>query len=131
MRLLIDTHIFLWFVNNPKELDSAIRKTIEDRNNSILVSIASIWELSIKTARGKLEIDGGFERVEYDLNINSFGILPITFRHTLRQNQLPFHHKDPFDRMIAAQALVEGIDVVSSDGVFDLYFENSEVKRKW
>lgn len=131
MRLLIDTHVFLWFVNNAKELSSTARNLVENRQNLILVSIASLWELSIKTARGKLVIDGGYERVEYDLNINSFEILPITFDHTLKQNRLSFHHRDPFDRMIAAQALVEEIGLVSRDGVFDLYFKDSEAKRIW
>jgi PIN domain nuclease of toxin-antitoxin system len=131
MRLLIDTHVFLWFVNNTKELSSTARNLVANRQNLILISIASLWELSIKTAQGKLTIDGGYERVEIDLNINSFEILPINFQHTLRQNQLTFHHRDPFDRMIAAQALVEKIDLVSSDMVFDLYFENSEIKRIW
>lgn len=131
MRLLIDTHVFLWFVNNAKELSSTARNLIENRQNPILVSIASLWELSIKTARGKLTIDGGYQRVEFDLNINSFEILPISFAHTLQQNKLTFHHRDPFDRMIAAQALIEQIDLVSRDDVFDLYFDGSEVKRIW
>lgn len=131
MRLLIDTHVFLWFVKNSKRLSSTAKNLIEDRQNFIFISIASLWELSIKTAQGKLVIDGGYQRVISDLRINSFEITPITFPHTLKQNQLPFYHNDPFDRMIAAQAIVEGIDLISIDDTFDDYFADTEVKRIW
>ena len=97
----------------------------------VFISIASIWEISIKTTIGKLRLDGGFERVLPDLIENSIEILEITFAHALKNNQLPFHHRDPFDRMIAAQAIVEGIHLVSIDDSFDPYFADTEVKRIW
>ena len=131
MRVLIDTHTFLWFVRNDISLTKTARELLEDTKVEVLISIASIWEMSIKTAINKLTIDGGFAQVQNDLTLNSFEILPINFDHTLRQNQLPFHHRDPFDRMIAAQALVENIDLISVDPVFDAYFEGSGVKRIW
>ena len=131
MRVLIDTHTFLWFVSDLTKLGDASRKILEDRDCVALISIASIWEISIKTSRGKLSVDGGFPFVEIDLAKNSINILPISFEHTLINNRLPFHHKDPFDRMIAAQAIVEGIDLVSVDDAFDPYFEGTEVKRIW
>jgi len=131
MRVLIDTHVFLWFITNSKELSSAAKGLIENQQNRLLISIASLWELSIKTAQGKLVIEGGFENVLNDLNMNSIEILPIIFPHTLKQNQLPFHHTDPFDRMIAAQAIFQGFDLISVDAAFDPYFVDAAVKRLW
>ncbi len=95
------------------------------------MSVVSLWEMSIKTALGKLILEGGFERVSADLAENLIEVHPINFAHTLKNNQLPFHHRDPFDRMIAAQALVDGLDLVSADDMFDRYFEGSEVHRIW
>ena len=131
MRLLIDTHTYLWFVKNSKEITPLASSLIQDERNQILISIASLWEISIKTSRGRLVIDGGYETVADDLKTNLIEIWPISFLHTVKQSRLPFHHKDPFDRMIAAQALVEKINLVSVDDIFDRYFENSEVKRIW
>ena len=131
MRVLLDTHTFIWFVRNSGELSSDARSFIESPASDVRISIASIWEMSIKTALGKLTLDGGFERVLPDLIINSIEIQEITFSHALKNKDLPFHHRDPFDRMIAAQALVEKVDLVSSDDVFDKYFAGSEVKRIW
>lgn len=131
MRILIDTHTFLWFVRNDSSLSTSARIAIEDPNVEVLISVASIWEMSIKTAINKLTISGGFAQVQADLTLNSIEIFPINFDHTLRYNQLPFHHRDPFDRMLAAQALVEQIDLVSADAVFDSYFQGSGVKRIW
>lgn len=131
MRVLIDTHTFIWFVRDSGEISSKARSLIEPPAIDVCFSIASIWEISIKTAIGKLKLDGGFERVLPDLMENSIEILQITFPHALKNNQLPFHHRDPFDRMIAAQAIVEGIDLISIDDSFDPYFADTEVKRIW
>jgi len=87
--------------------------------------------MSIKCAQGKLIIDEGFESVPGLLQRFAIELLPIDLSHTLKYYELPFHHRDPFDRMIAAQALVEKIDLVSADDVFDKYFDGSEVKRIW
>ena len=95
------------------------------------LSIVSLWEISIKNALGRLEVEDGYDSLADDLVKYSIDVLPIRFADTSQQNRLPFHHKDPFDRMIAAQALVERIDLVSRDEVFDRYFEGSEVKRIW
>lgn len=131
MRVLIDTHAFLWFVKASPEISPAALTIMRDPAVDLLISVASLWELSIKTATGKLVIDGGFERVLPDLNKNFIEILPIDFSHTLKQNQLPFHHRDPFDRMIASQALVEEIYLISADDAFDRYFDGTEVSRIW
>lgn len=131
MRVLIDTHVFLWFTGDPSRLSSVVRETIEFDSSTVQISIASIWEISIKSSMGNLDVAGGFASVEDVLRENNIEILPIDFSHTLTNHGLPFHHHDPFDRMIAAQAIVEGIDLVSIDAVFDSYFANTGVKRIW
>lgn len=132
MQFLIDTHAFLWFVSNSKELSQTAKTIIEDGQNEIFISIASLWEISIKTALGKLSIKGNYDSVIDDLNDNSIQILPINFAHTVEQNRLPFHHhRDPFDRIIIAQAIVENIDFISADNVFDDYLKGKSIKRIW
>lgn len=129
MRYLIDTQIFLWFISGSPELSKNARDILESRDNEIFISIASLWEISIKTSLGKLAINGSYSTVINDVIENEIEILPINFVHTVEQNRLPFHHKDPFDRLIVAQALVEEMHLVSSDKVFDEYIANLSVKR--
>jgi PIN domain nuclease of toxin-antitoxin system len=131
MQYLIDTHVFLWFVENAKELSKIAKTTIEDENNEIFLSIASLWEISIKTAIGKLTIKGKYESVIDDVIDNAIQILPINFAHTVEQNQLPFHHRDPFDRIIVSQAMVENMNLISNEQIFDYYLKNKSVKRIW
>lgn len=131
MRVLIDTHTFLWFVSDFTKLGAKSLEILESRDCTALISIGSIWEISIKMSQGKLMVDDGFSSVKMDLVKNSIAILPISFEHTLANNRLAFHHKDPFDRMIASQAIVEGIDLISRDDAFDSYFAGTEVKRIW
>lgn len=121
MKYLIDTHVFLWFVDNSPLLSRSARTLIEDKNTEIFISIVSLWEISIKTSIKKLHIKGTFESVADDLKDNLIEILPINFAHTVENNSLPFHHRDPFDRIIIAQAIVENIDFISADAVFDDY----------
>jgi PIN domain nuclease of toxin-antitoxin system len=131
MQYLIDTHVFLWFVSNSKELSQTAKSLIEDETNEIFISIASLWEISIKTALGKLTINGKYASVIDDLTDNSIEILPINFAHTVQQNNLPFHHKDPFDRIIISQAIVENMNFISADAIFNNYFKGKSVKRIW
>ena len=131
MQYLIDTHVFLWFVSNSKELSQTAKSLIEDETNEIFISIASLWEISIKTALGKLTINGKYASVIDDLTDNSIEILPINFAHTVEQNKLPFHHKDPFDRIIISQAITENMNFISSDAVFIHYLKGKSVKRIW
>ena len=131
MRFLIDTQIFLWFVAGSSDLKENIKILLEDENNEIYLSIASLWEISIKTALGKLAIAGDYETVIDDVVENGMEILNINFAHTVEQNKLDFHHKDPFDRLIAAQAIVERVNLISSDEIFDSYFIGKSVKRIW
>jgi len=131
MQYLIDTHVFLWFVSNSKELSQTAKSLIEDETNEIFISIASLWEISIKTALGKLTINGKYASVIDDLTDNSIEILPINFARTVQQNNLPFHHKDPFDRIIISQAIVENMNFISADAIFNNYFKGKSVKRIW
>ena len=131
MQYLIDTHVFLWFVSQSKELSPTARTLIENGKNEVFISIASLWEISIKTAIGKLTINGKYETVIDDVNDNSMQILPINFAHTVEQNRLPFHHRDPFDRIIVSQAIVENMNFISADAIFDDYLKGSSIKRTW
>jgi PIN domain nuclease of toxin-antitoxin system len=131
MQYLVDTHVFLWFVSNAKELSKPAKSIIEANTNEIFLSIASLWEISIKTALGKLAINGTYESVIDDVTDNSIQILPINFAHTVEQNQLPFHHRDPFDRIIVSQAIVENMNFISADAVFDGYMKGKPIKRIW
>ena len=131
MKYIIDTHTFLWFSEGSTQLSIQSRKIIEDTNNEIFVSIASLWEISIKTSLSKLEISGTYESVLEDVINANMEILPINFLHTVYQNKLPFHHKDPFDRMIVSQALAEKMSLISRDEILDNYFMESNEKRIW
>ena len=131
MQYLIDTHVFLWFVSNSKELSQTAKTLIEDGNNEIFLSIISLWEISIKTALGKLTINGKYDSVIDDVNDNAIQILPINFAHTVEQNSLPFHHRDPFDRIIISQAIVENMNFISADNIFDDYLKGKSIKRIW
>ena len=129
MKYLIDTHIFIWFVENSPNLSQTLKNTIEDVNSEIFISIASLWEISIKTSIKKLQLNRRYEEIFAILRDNSIEILPVTFAHTLENNRLPFYHRDPFDRMIVAQAIVENIDFISADAVFDDYLKGKSIKR--
>ena len=122
MRLLIDTHIFLWFVWNDVRLKALPRSLIEDPDNDILLSIASVWEVAIKVSTLKLKllqpVDVFFAE---QLERNAITLLPITLAHTAHVATLPFHHRDPFDRLLAAQSLTENVPLLSVDAVFDRY----------
>ncbi len=131
MKYLIDTHVFIWFVENSASLLQSVKDLIEDENSDIFISIASLWEISIKTSIGKLPMSRKFEDLVDVLNENLIEILPISFAHTVENNKLPFHHRDPFDRIIIAQAIVENIDFISADAVFDEYLKEKSVARIW
>ena len=112
MNLLIDTHVLLWWLDDHPSLSKKVRVVIADGNNLVFVSAAIIWEIRIKQALGKLEVPANFRQV---LNKQSFEMLAITAEHAHAVKDLPFHHRDPFDRMLITQAAVEGFTIVSSD----------------
>lgn len=131
MKYLIDTHAFMWFNEGSAELSPTAKALIEDAKNEIFLSIASLWEISIKNALGKLNISKGYDTVIDDVIANDMEVLSINFAHTAMQNKLPFHHKDPFDRIIVSQAIVENLDLISKDDILDEYFIGAKVRRLW
>jgi len=128
MTVLMDTHSFLWFANGSSQLSARARTIIEDPTNDKLLSMASIWEMAIKISIGKLNIAQPFEQfIPHQLQINGFEMFEIKFDHITKVIHLPFHHRDPFDRLLIAQSLVDQIPIVSADSVFDAY----SVQRLW
>lgn len=128
MRLLLDTHVFLWYVWDDPKLNANAIDLVENPDNEKYVSMASLWEMAIKVSIGKLELTRPFERLLPELIYgNGFELLPINVAHTAAVSAMPFHHKDPFDRLLVAQSLVEGIPILSADAVLDAY----EVTRLW
>lgn len=131
MNLLLDTHTFLWFTSGSDEIPKSMIDLIENPNNTSFVSLASLWEISIKNSLGKLQIKNNFSKILEDVEGNKLHLLPISFNHIAIQNKLPFIHKDPFDRMILSQAISENINIVSRDEVFDEYLKPTTIKRIW
>lgn len=127
MALLLDTHAFLWFVNDDSRL-SANAKSLLESNVDLLLSIASVWEIAIKVGIGKLALPGSFDRfIPHQLALNDIQLLPLQLTHLNQLVTLPLHHRDPFDRLLIAQAMQEQIPIVSIDNAFDAY----GVKREW
>ena len=128
MRLLLDSHAFLWFIMGSANLSVNARALIEDPANERLLSVASLWEIAIKTSFGKLTLSAPFdELIPAQLKLNGIDLLNIKVDHLSTLTTLPFHHRDPFDRLIIAQAIVEKLPVISLDGAFDTY----GVTRHW
>ncbi len=121
MNLLLDTHAFLWYITGDTHLPEKMIEKISDTSNKCFISIASIWEIAIKLSINKLDIKGGFATIEDFLLNNDFEILPIDFDDTKRLLSLDFHHRDPFDRMIIAQAQTTNSIVVTKDKIFQNY----------
>jgi PIN domain nuclease of toxin-antitoxin system len=128
MRLLLDTHSFLWFLLDDPKLSQTAKDSIADPDNDIEISPASYWEIAIKISLNKYSLPEPYEQfMERELATNQFRILPIEPKHTAALTSLPFHHRDPFDRLIIAQAMVERIPVISGDEAFAAY----PVTRIW
>lgn len=128
MRLLLDTHTFLWFILDDPHLSTTARDIISDPTNDIEVSPATYWEIAIKISLGKYELPESYDVfIERELESNDFRILPIEPKHTAALTTLPFHHRDPFDRLLIAQAMVEAVPIVSVDAAFNAY----PVTRLW
>jgi PIN domain nuclease of toxin-antitoxin system len=128
MKLLLDTHALLWFLAGDTRLSPAARAAIEDRSNTRLFSIAGAWEMAIKVSLGKLSLSAPFQDlVPGVLASNGIELLQIRTEHVRGITQLPFHHRDPFDRMLVAQASAERAILVSADAALDAY----GVQRLW
>jgi PIN domain nuclease of toxin-antitoxin system len=128
VRLLLDTHTFLWFLLDAPQLSTTARDVVVDPTNDIEVSPATYWEIAIKISLGKYELPEPYDVfIEREIASNDFRILPIEPKHTAVLTTLPFHHRDPFDRLLIAQAMVEAIPILSIDAAFDAY----PVTRLW
>jgi PIN domain nuclease of toxin-antitoxin system len=116
MKLLLDTHAFIWWDSEPARLSPQALALCQDRENALLLSVVSIWEMQIKLQLGKLRLALPLrEIVESQRQTNNVEILPITLAHVLALENLPVHHKDPFDRLLVAQAIIEEVVLVSGD----------------
>ena len=122
MKLLLDTHAFIWWDSEPAKLSPKALALCQDRANVVLLSVTSVWEMQIKLQIGKLKLDLPLaEVVESQRQTNGIQVLPIILSHVLELENLPFHHKDPFDRLLIAQANVEDATLVSNGPVFEDY----------
>lgn len=115
MKLLLDTHLLLWAANEPKRFPKAARVLIENLENEILFSAVSLWEISIKNSLGRADFRVDARLLRRGLLDNGYTELPITSEHAVSTDQLPLAHKDPFDRILVAQAMVEGITLLTND----------------
>lgn len=126
MKQLLDTHTFLWFVMGDAKITPGVRAQIEDNHN--FLSIVSVWEIAIKYSIGKLNLGVPFNNfIDRQITPNGIQLLDIELEHLNSFAVLPFHHRDPFDRLLIAQALVEKIPIVSIDVAFDAY----PIQRIW
>lgn len=128
MKLLLDTHVFIWWDNEPEKLPKQIITLCQDPDNILIVSLASLWEMQIKLQLGKLRLKLPLaELVSSQQQTNGIELLSITLPHILKLEDLPSHHKDPFDRLLVAQAMVEDIMVITADTIFTNY----SIKTIW
>lgn len=128
MKILLDTQAFLWIISDAPELSKKAKKIFLDQENDLFLSLASIWEMAIKSSIGKLKLKQPIEKFfPTQLQENSILQLDISFRHVVGVTSLPFHHRDPFDRLIISQAIQENLPILSSDEAFDAY----NIQRLW
>lgn len=122
MRILLDTHCWLWMVGSPERLSQAAREIVEDVDHDLLLSAASAWEIALKHSIGKLELSGDPVDLIPDWMVRS-GVtaLPVHHAHALAVSRLPPHHHDPFDRLLIAQAILENLPILAADTAFEHY----------
>ena len=122
MKLLLDTHVFIWWANEPEWLSPKVLSLCEDAENTLLLSVASVWEMQIKTQLGKLKFALPLSNlIRSQQQINNIQILPIELEHVLELQRLPAYHNDPFDRLLMVQAKAEDALLVSKDSAFKKY----------
>ncbi len=128
MRVLLDTHAFLWFILDDPRLNESAKIMIADPTHEIAISPASYWEIAIKIRLGKYSLPQPYQSfMDTQISSNDFSILPILPKHTALLTTMDSHHKDPFDRLLVAQAMTENMPIVSADSQFDAY----GVTRLW
>ncbi len=121
MNILVDTHAVIWFITDDKKLPLKTKKILEEKENRCFVSLATFWEIAIKYSLGRLDLNASLEKVFEIIEDTGFELLPVTIVHVLKNSKLEFHHQDPFDRIIIAQAMIENLSVVSKDEQFKKY----------
>lgn len=128
MKILIDTHVFIWWTGYPQKLSSLVSNLLINPNNEPILSIVSIWEMQIKLSLGRLSLNRALpELVNHEIKQNRIILLPIQLEHIYTLHNLPLHHRDPFDRLLIAQSIFEKINMISIDQKFDIY----GVQRLW
>ena len=128
MKVLLDTHAFLWLITGDHRLSKTARKAFLDPENRLFFSAASLWEICIKKSLEKLSLKKGWlKTIQDEMKVNAIQWLPVEIPHCAELTKLPFHHRDPFDRMLIAQATVEDLQLLSRDSHFSAY----EIKRIW
>lgn len=127
MNILMDTHAFLWYFQGNEQLSFKAAEILEDTDNDLCLSMASLWEIAIKLSLGKLTLQNPFHELPDVLEQLMIRILPISFADTECCSTLPFHHRDPFDRMLISQAINHSLVIVSVDTAFDAY----PIQRLW
>jgi PIN domain nuclease of toxin-antitoxin system len=122
VRLLLDAHILMWAIDRPQRLHPDARAALLDPNNAVYASVVSAWEMAIKVSLGKLPIRPNIASwLPEELEIADFALLGVTLEHVLAVEHLPFHHRDPFDRLLVAQAIVEDLTLVTNDRQLERY----------
>lgn len=128
MKLLLDTHAFLWLITDDGRLSQNARQIFMSSENKLFFSLASLWEICIKISLGKLSLKTGWlHTIQKEMELNTIQWLPIDMAHCAEVAQMPFHHRDPFDRMLIAQAMVEDMRVLSRDQRLSDY----AIERVW
>ena len=127
MAFLLDTHAFLWFVAGDKQLPESIKSKILNINESCYLSVASLWEITIKSQMGKLKLEISLQELFDYIDRNRIEIIQITYDHLLTLSELPLHHSDPFDRIIVSQAVTENLTLISKDKGLKKY----KIKQQW
>lgn len=122
MKLLLDTHTFIWWASAPEKLSERALLACQNRDNELVLSVGSVWEMQIKLQLGKLKLRSALDSlIETQQRANELQILPVELRHVLALSDLPPHHKDPFDRLLIAQAISEDAFLVSADEALSRY----------
>jgi len=122
MKLLLDTHTFIWWADQPEKLSPNALSALEDEANELLLSVASVWEMQIKIQLGKLKLSLPLkELIKNQQEANDLMVSPVALTHVLALDDLPYHHKDPFDRLLIAQSIAEGLTLVTADSQFSAY----------
>ncbi|MGP8329792.1 MAG: type II toxin-antitoxin system VapC family toxin [Methanosarcinaceae archaeon] len=125
MKLLLDTHTFVWWDSEPDKLSSRVFELCQHQDNTLILSVVSVWEMQIKSQLGKLKLTQSLDDlIEGQRSTNQVEILPIKLSHVLELQNLPSHHKDPFDRLLIAQMNIENVVLLSKDTILSEYSAN-------